>query len=86
MLFSRGMKDALLKRITLNPDVCFGKPTIRNSRYSVEMLLDLMSAGMTFDEILDDYPALERDDLKACLAFAGKLVQVNSINKVLIAA
>ena len=86
MLFSRGMKDALLKRITLNPDVCFGKPTIRNSRYSVEMLLDLMSAGMTFDEILEDYPALEREDLKACLAFAGKLVQVNSINKVLIAA
>ena len=80
------MKDELLKRITLNPDVCFGKPTIRNSRYSVEMLLDLMSAGMTFDEILEDYPALEREDLKACLAFAGKLVQVNSINKVLIAA
>ena len=41
---------------------------------------------MTFDEILEDYPALEREDLKACLAFAGKLVQVNSINKVLIAA
>ncbi len=80
------MKDGLLKRITLNPNVCFGKPTIRNSRYSVEMLLDLMSSGMTFDEILDDYPALEQDDLKACLAFAGKLVQVNSINKVLIAA
>jgi uncharacterized protein (DUF433 family) len=55
-------------------------------RYSVEMLLDLMSAGMTFDEIIEDYPALEREDLQACLAFAGKLVQVNSINKVLIAA
>lgn len=80
------MKDELLKRITLNSEVCFGKPTIRNSRYSVEMLLDLMSAGMTFDEILEDYPALEREDLQACLAFAGKLVQVNSINKVLIAA
>lgn len=80
------MKEQLLKRITLNPEVCFGKPTIRNSRYSVEMLLDLMSAGMTFDEILEDYPALEREDLQACLAFAGKLVQVNSINKVLIAA
>lgn len=63
------MKDELLKRITLNPEVCFGKPTIRNSRYSVEMLLDLMSAGMTFDEILEDYPALEREDLQACLAF-----------------
>jgi uncharacterized protein (DUF433 family) len=80
------MKDNLLKRITLNPEVCFGKPTVRNMRYSVEMLLDLMSAGMTFDEIIEDYPALEREDLQACLAFAGKLVQVNSINKVLIAA
>lgn len=80
------MKEDLLKRITQNPDVCFGKPTVRNSRYSVEMLLDLMSAGMTFDEILEDYPALEKDDLKACLAFAGKLVQVNSINKILVAA
>ena len=80
------MNDEILKRITLNPDVCFGKPTVRNSRYSVEMLLDLMSAGMTFDEILEDYPALERKDLQACLSFAGKLVQVNSINKVLIAA
>jgi uncharacterized protein (DUF433 family) len=80
------MKEELLQRITLNPDVCFGKPTVRNSRYSVEMLLDLMSAGMTFDEILADYPALEREDLQACLTFAGKLVQVNSINKVLIAA
>ncbi len=80
------MNEDLLKRITLNPEVCFGKPTVRNSRYSVEMLLDLMSAGMTFDEILEDYPALEREDLQACLIFAGKLVQVNSINKVLIAA
>jgi uncharacterized protein (DUF433 family) len=86
MLFSKCMNDELLKRITLNPEVCFGKPTLRNSRFSVEMLLDLMSAGMTFDEILEDYPFLEIDDLKACLSFAGKLVQVNSINKVLVAA
>jgi len=80
------MKDDLLERITLNPEICFGKPTVRNSRYSVEMLLDLMSAGMTFDEIIEDYPALEREDLQACLIFAAKLVQVNSINKVLLAA
>jgi uncharacterized protein (DUF433 family) len=86
VIFYNVMKDNLLKRITLNPEVCFGKPTVRNMRYSVEMLLDLMSAGMTFDEIIEDYPALEREDLQACLAFAGKLVQVNSINKVLIAA
>ena len=79
------MEEALLKRITLNPDVCFGKPTIRNMRYPVEMILDLLSAGMSFADILADYPDLEREDLQACLLFAGKLVKVNSIHKVLAA-
>jgi hypothetical protein len=46
-----------LDRITINPAVLFGKPTIRNMRYPVAMLLDLLSAGMTNDEILEDYPA-----------------------------
>jgi uncharacterized protein (DUF433 family) len=79
------MEDELLKRITLNPDVCFGKPTIRNLRYPVEMILDLLSAGMTNQEILEDYEDLEEADLKACLLFASKLVKVNSINKILAA-
>ncbi len=48
----------LLKRITLNPNVCFGKPTIRNLRYPVEIMLDLLSSGMTTEEILEDYPDL----------------------------
>lgn len=79
------MENDLLKRITLNPNVCFGKPTIRNMRYPVEMILDLLSAGMTFDEILADYPDLEREDLQACLVFEGKLVKVNSINQIIAA-
>ena len=79
------MKDDLLKRITLNPEVCFGKPTVRNMRYPVEMLLDLMSAGMTTEEILEDYDDLEKEDLQACLLFASKLVKVNSINQVIAA-
>ena len=69
------MEEELLKRITLNPDVCFGKPTIRNMRYPVEMILDLLGAGMSFDDILADYPDLERADLQACLLFAGKLMK-----------
>lgn len=78
------MKEVeLLKRITLNPNVCFGKPTVRNLRYPVEMLLDLMSANMTIEEILEDYPDLEKEDLQACLLFAKKLVNVNSINQVI---
>lgn len=75
------MEQELIKRITLNPDVCFGKPTIRNMRYPVEMILDLLSAGMTTEELIEDYPALEVDDIKACLLFASKLVRVNSISK-----
>lgn len=63
----------LLARITLNPDICFGKPTIRNRRYPVEIMLELLSSGMTIQEILDDYPDLEKEDLLACLVFATKL-------------
>lgn len=76
------MEENLLQRITLNPKVCFGKPTIRNMRYPVETMLDLMSAGMTVNELLDDYPDLEKEDFQACLLFASKLVKVNSINKI----
>ena len=79
------MEQELIKRITLNPDVCFGKPTIRNMRYPVEMILDLLSAGMTTEELIEDYPALEADDIKACLLFASKLVRVNSISKTVLA-
>jgi uncharacterized protein (DUF433 family) len=79
------MENDLLKRITLNPNVCFGKPTIRNMRYPVEMILDLLAAGMTFEELLEDYPDLERQDFQACLLFAGKLMKVNSINQVIAA-
>lgn len=79
------MNQELIKRITLNPEVCFGKPTVRNMRYSVEMILDLLSAGMTNQELLEDYPALEEDDIKACLLFASRLVKVNSISKVIAA-
>ena len=77
------MENDLLKRITLNPNICFGKPTIRNIRYPVEMVLDFLTAGMTFDDLLEDYPDLEREDFQACLRFAGKLMKVNSINQVI---
>lgn len=80
------MNPSLLTRITINPNVCFGKPTIRNMRYPVEIMLELLSAGMNIEEILEDYPDLEREDLLACLEFATRMVQVKSIHKVLLAA
>jgi uncharacterized protein (DUF433 family) len=79
------MNEDLLKRITIDPDICFGKPTIRHLRYPVEMLLDLLSAGMSTSEILKDYPDLEEKDIQASLFFASKLVKVNSIDTVLAA-
>lgn len=66
----------LLERITIDPQICHGKPVVRGLRYPVEMLLELMSAGMTMDEILADYEDLERDDLLAVLAYAARLSQV----------
>ncbi len=69
----------LLTRITLDPAVCHGKPVVRGLRYPVEMLLELMSGGMTQDEILEDYPDLERDDLLAVLAYAAQLARVKRV-------
>jgi uncharacterized protein (DUF433 family) len=74
--------EALINRITINPDICHGKPTIRNMRYPVELVLDLLSSGMSFREIIADYPSLEDDDIKACLAFASRLTKVKTIHKV----
>lgn len=60
-----------LERITSLPDVCHGQPTIRGLRYPVQMLLELLSSGMTIEEVLADYPDLERDDLLAALEFGA---------------
>jgi uncharacterized protein (DUF433 family) len=65
--------NKLLERITIDPEICHGKPCIRGLRYPVTMLLELMSSGMTNEEILADYEDLERDDLLAALAYAARL-------------
>lgn len=75
----------LLERITMNPNVLFGKPSIRNKRYPVTLVLDLLSAGMSFDEILEDYEDLEVQDIYACLQYASRLAQVKSIQKLWVA-
>jgi uncharacterized protein (DUF433 family) len=65
--------DTLLSRITIDPAVCHGKPCVRGLRYPVETLLELLSSGMTTDEVLADYEDLEREDLLAVLAYAARL-------------
>jgi uncharacterized protein (DUF433 family) len=57
----------LLSRITIDPEICRGKPPIRHLRYPVESLLEHLVAGDTFEDLLEESPDLERDDLRACL-------------------
>ncbi len=66
----------LLERITTNPEICHGRPCIRGLRYPVDTILELLSSGMTADEILADYEDLEQDDINAAMAFAARLSQV----------
>jgi uncharacterized protein (DUF433 family) len=71
--------ENLLQRITFNPEVLGGKPLIRGLRISVEMILELLAKGATWQEILEDYPDLEPDDLRATLLYAHHLVAGESI-------
>jgi uncharacterized protein (DUF433 family) len=63
-----------LERITIIPDVCNGKPTIRGLRITVETILGVLAAGDSVEEILDEYPLLECEDIQACLSFASHLM------------
>jgi uncharacterized protein (DUF433 family) len=76
------MENPLINRITVNPEICHGKPTIRNKRYTVDLILDLLSAGSTHAEILEDYPNLEEEDILACLAYAAKVTKYSSYSKI----
>jgi uncharacterized protein (DUF433 family) len=71
--------NTLLSRITIDPAVCHGKPCVRGLRYPVEMLLELLSSGMTYDDILADYEDLEREDLLAVMAFAARLSRTKQL-------
>jgi len=69
---TRGEDMSAIDRITMNPDVCSGRPCIRGLRIRVKDVLDLLAAGATRDEILADYPYLEPEDLVAVLEFAAR--------------
>jgi len=59
-----------LERITLNPEICHGKPCIHGMRWPVEVIIDLVGSGMSFDQIIIDHPELEKDDIIASLHYA----------------
>lgn len=69
-------------RITIEPEICHGKPCLRGLRYPVETILELLSSGMTIHEILTDCEDLEREDILAALDFAARLCQVKRIRRI----
>ena len=67
-----------LSRITIDPEVCHGKPVIRGLRYPVESILEYLAAGDSLEDMLAEFPDLEREDLLACLEFAQRSLQLKS--------
>lgn len=65
----------LLERITVNPKVLVGKPVIKNTRLTVEFILNLLAHGASFSEILDEYQGLTQEDILACLLFASRSLE-----------
>jgi uncharacterized protein (DUF433 family) len=76
------MQSHLTDRITIDPQVCHGKPVIRGLRYPVETMLELLSSGMTIEELLADYADLEKEDFLACIEYAAKLTRIKSIYRI----
>ena len=66
-------REELLGRISINPNICFGKPCIRGHRIWVSLILDLLAGGASFAEVLADYPSLEETDLLACIAYGAEM-------------
>lgn len=73
------MED-LIKRITLDPNICNGKPIIRGMRITVTTILEYLAAGETTEKILEAYPSLEKDDIIACLEYAKRVADKTIIN------
>jgi uncharacterized protein (DUF433 family) len=71
--------EKLLNRIVIEPTVMMGKPTIRGYRVTVEQILKALASGITFAQLVEDYPFLENEDVDACLLYAAKLVEEERI-------
>lgn len=64
-------REELLSRISINPEVCFGKPCVRGHRIWVSLILDLLASGLSVEEVLEQYPQLSREDVLACIAYGA---------------
>ena len=68
-------KENLLERISIDPNICFGKPCIRGHRIWVSLILDLLAGGTTIDEVLEEYPGIAREDILACIAYGAEMTR-----------
>jgi len=66
-------REKLLERISIDPQICFGRPCIRGHRIWVSLVLDLLSTGLSVEEILEEYPHLSREDVLACVAYGAEM-------------
>jgi uncharacterized protein (DUF433 family) len=72
---SKLTRDELLGRITIDPNICFGKPCIRGTRIWISLIMDNLASGISEDEILSAYPTLKKDDIRAAIAYAAELAR-----------
>jgi uncharacterized protein (DUF433 family) len=73
-------RHLLLDRISVNPNICFGKPCIKGTRIWVSLILDFLATGETFETILENYPQLKREDILACLAYGAAMSHENFVD------
>jgi len=72
-------RNPLLDRISVNPNICFGKPCIKGTRIWVSLILDMLAAGNSVEEILTSYPHLKEDDIRACMAYGAAMSRENFV-------
>jgi len=69
----------LLERITINPNICHGKPCIRNMRYPVEVILEYLAGGDTIESLMEEFSDLEKEDILACIEYAATVSKIKGI-------
>jgi uncharacterized protein (DUF433 family) len=75
-------QDRLLERITINPAIVLGKPTVRGMRITVEQIVSAIAGGVTTEDLLEDYPELEEDDIRACLLYAARTLSAERVYRI----
>jgi len=82
MALTTNENPTLLSRITIDPNICHGKPVIRGLRYPVEAMLEYLAGGDSYEDVLAEFPDLVREDLQACIQFAAQSLKLKSLHVV----